>query len=512
MRTQESGDLLLTMEGICKSFSGVKVLEDVSLRLRKGSVHALVGENGAGKSTLMKILTGMYDDYEGTITLDGKAVRFPDERAALNAGISIVAQELTPIPDLTIAENIFIGREPTRFKGIISYKKLYEMTRKLMNTLGLDYDPRTKMWELSVAETQMVEIIKAISRDSRLIVMDEPTSALTDAETRYLFGQIEQLRAKDISIIFISHKFDEIFRICDEVTVLRDGKFIGSQPIENLDQDKIVTMMVGREISDIYPTLSPSGDTVAFEVSNLGRSDKFKNVSFQVKKGEIVGISGIMGAGRTEVARAIFGLDRLDVGEIMLDGEKLVIRSPKDAIKKGIAMASEDRKNLGLVLVKSIKDNISLPNMDIFSRRWVIKSKKLQNEAKAISAKLSIKAPSLDTDAGNLSGGNQQKVVLAKWLVRSLKLLILDEPTRGIDVGAKTEIYRLMRDLAKEGLPILMISSELPEVIGMSHRVLVMAEGRIQGELSREQATQENIMQLIVAAGKEEHESGEATR
>ncbi|WP_276353760.1 sugar ABC transporter ATP-binding protein [Cohnella caldifontis] len=504
MRTRESRDILLAMEGITKSFSGVKVLDGVSLQLKKGSVHALVGENGAGKSTLMKILTGMYDDYQGTITLEGKPIRFPDERAALNAGISIVAQELTPIPDLTIAENIFIGREPTtRFKGIISRKKLYEQTRELINKLGLAYDPHTKMRELSVAETQMVEIIKAISRDSRLIVMDEPTSALTEAETHYLFGQIEQLRDQGIAIVFISHKFDEIFRICDEVTVLRDGKFIGSQPIGELDQDKIVTMMVGRQISDIYPPLLPPGDPVVFEANGLTRAGEFKDVSFRIRKGEIVGVSGIMGAGRTEVARAIFGLDRLDAGEIKLAGEKLKIRTPRDAIRKGIAMVSEDRKQLGLVLVRSIKDNIALPNMDRFARGWVIKRGKLREEAKQISAKLSVKASSLDIEAGNLSGGNQQKVVLAKWLVRSLKLLILDEPTRGIDVGAKTEIYRLIRDLASEGLPILMISSELPEVIGMSHRVLVMAEGRIQGELPREQATQENIMQLIVAAAKE---------
>jgi inositol transport system ATP-binding protein len=492
-------EYVVVMDHISKSFSGVKVLEQVNLKLKRGSVHALVGENGAGKSTLMKILTGMYSDYEGKILLEGREVRFGDERAALNAGISIVAQELTPIPELTIAENIFIGREPvTRFKGVISKKKLFAQTAELIAALGLKYDPKTKMRELSVAETQMVEIVKAISRDSKLIIMDEPTSALTDAETQYLFDQVKLLKARGIAFVFISHKFDEVFRICDEVTVLRDGKFIGSHPIEDLDQEKIVTMMVGRKIADIYPKLEPAADRIAFEVKNLTRHGVFDDVSFHVNQGEILGIAGIMGAGRTEVARAIFGLDPIDQGEIFLHGQKLDVRNPKKAISQGIAMVSEDRKSLGIVAAQSIKDNIALPNMDIFSKWSLVQNKKLHDEATAMCASLAVKANSLNMLVGNLSGGNQQKVVLAKWLVRDLKLLILDEPTRGIDVGAKYEIYRLIYDLAKRGIPIIMISSELPEVLGMSHRIMVMADGKIKGELSREQATQENMMQMMV--------------
>ncbi|MFC4302567.1 sugar ABC transporter ATP-binding protein [Cohnella boryungensis] len=495
---------VVEMLGISKAFSGVTVLNGVDLRLRKGSVHALVGENGAGKSTLMKILTGMYADYGGKIVLEGKEVRFGSERDALQTGIAIVAQELTPITELTIAENIFLGREPqSRLKGVISYRRLFDQTKELMSALGLGYDPRTKMKELSVAETQMVEIIKAISRQSKIIVMDEPTSALTNTETEYLFRQIDALKEQGIAIVFISHKFDEIFRICDTVTVLRDGKFIGTHAIGELTEDKIVAMMVGREITDIYPPLGEPDEPVAFEVRSLTRRGEYEDVSFRVRQGEIVGIAGIMGAGRTEVARSIFGLDRPDAGSLILMGREVTIRNPEQAIRLGIAMASEDRKNLGFVGVRSIKDNIALPNMDIFSRWAFILKNKLNDQAKAISGSLAVKASSLDMPVSQLSGGNQQKVVLAKWLVRQIKLLILDEPTRGIDIGAKAEIYKLMRDLARQGIPILMISSELPEVIGMSHRVLVMAEGRIQGELQRGEATQESIMKLIVNAKKE---------
>jgi len=496
---------LIRMENISKAFSGVTVLENVTLSLKKGTVHALVGENGAGKSTLMKILTGMYDDYGGTIYLEGKEVRFKNEKEALQAGISIVAQELTPIPDLTIAENIFLGREPGKIlSGLIDKKKLFARTSELMSKLGLAFDPRTKMKALSVAETQMIEIIKAISRDSKLIIMDEPTSALTDAETAYLFRQIESLKASGIAIVFISHKFDEIFRICDEVTVLRDGKFIATKPIGELTEEEIVAMMVGRQIADVYPPLSPpSGDRV-FEVKGLSRRGVLSDISFHVGRGEIVGIAGMMGAGRTEVVRAIFGLDPKDEGEILLDGKPVRIRNPREAIEHGIVMVTEDRKNLGIVPIRSILDNIALPNMDFYARWGVIRKDKLTKDAADICRSLAVKAHSLDMPVEQLSGGNQQKVVLAKWLLRDIKLLILDEPTRGIDIGAKHEIYKLMRDLAQSGIPILMISSELPEVIGMAHRILVMAEGRIQAELARGEATQEKIMESIVGAKAEE--------
>ncbi|XID92604.1 sugar ABC transporter ATP-binding protein [Paenibacillaceae bacterium WGS1546] len=496
-----SEDELIFMENISKAFSGVTVLEGVTLSLKRGSVHALVGENGAGKSTLMKILTGMYADYGGTIYWEGKEIRFANEKEALSAGISIVAQELTPVPELTIAENIFLGREPAgRLPGMVDRKKLFSQTAELMKRLGLDYDPRTKMKMLSVAETQMVEIIKAISRDSKLIVMDEPTSALTDSETHYLFEQIEALRAEGIAIVFISHKFDEIFRICDEVSVLRDGKFIATKPIGELTEEEIVAMMVGRSIADIYPPLAPPSGNVAFEAKGISRKGVLSDISFCVNGGEILGIAGMMGAGRTEVVRTIFGLDSIDAGEFYLGKRPIAVRSAGQAIGHGIVMVTEDRKNLGIVPVRPIIDNIALPNMDLYSRWGILSRQKLRSEAESMCRSLAVKAHSLDMEVGQLSGGNQQKVVLAKWLLRDIKLLILDEPTRGIDIGAKHEIYKLMRDLAKQGIPIIMISSELPEVLGMCHRVLVMAEGRIQGELSRQEASQEKIMEMIVGA------------
>jgi inositol transport system ATP-binding protein len=492
-------DFFLEAEHITKTFPGVRALDDVTLRIRRGSVHALVGENGAGKSTLMKILTGKYLDYEGRIIVEGRERRFSSEGEALDAGISIVAQELTPIPELSIAENIFLGREPeAALRGLVDRRSLFRKAGEFMSLLGLSYDPRTKMSSLSVAETQLVEIIKAISRNSKLIVMDEPTSALTEAETKYLFEQIAALKSRGISIVFISHKLDEIFKTCDAISVMRDGRLIGTSPRASLDEREVIRMMVGREITELYPPLPGRGHEPAFEAMGLARKGAFRNISFRVNKGEILGVAGIMGAGRTEIVRAIFGLDRLDAGELRLGGERIRVGSPKDAIRLGIVMASEDRKNLGLVGVKSILDNIALPNGDRYAPRFFMSRRRLGKESAAICSRLNVKAASLADAVEGLSGGNQQKIVLAKWLVRDIRLLIVDEPTRGIDVGAKSEIYRIMAELAGHGIPIIMISSELPEVIGMSHRVLVVAGGEIRGELSREEAKPETIMGLIV--------------
>jgi ABC-type sugar transport system ATPase subunit len=492
-------DFFLEIEHITKTFPGVRALDDVSLRIRRGSVHALVGENGAGKSTLMKILTGMYLDYKGRILIEGKERRFMGERDALDAGISIVAQELTPIPELNIAENIFLGREPDgAIRGIIDRRRLFERTSELLSLLSLSYDPRTKMSSLSMAETQMVEIIKAISRDAKLIAMDEPTSALTEAETRYLFERIEELQSRGISIIFISHKLSEVYKVCDTISVMRDGHLIGSAPSSALQEKDVIRMMVGRELSELYPELPEPGKGTVFEAIGLGRKGVFNGISFDVKEGEILGLAGIMGAGRTEIVRAIFGLDRLDAGEMRLDGKVLRVRSPRDAIRRGIVMVSEDRKNLGLVSVMSILDNIALPNGDRYAPNFIMSRKRLKAESSSICARLNVKAASLSSSVDGLSGGNQQKIVLAKWLVRDIRLLIVDEPTRGIDVGAKAEIYRIMSELVRSGIAIIMISSELPEVIGMSHRVLVIAGGEVCGEMPQGKADAEAIMQLIV--------------
>ena len=491
-------EYLLEMNNITKNFPGVRALSNVVFKLKRNTVHALVGENGAGKSTLMKILSGTYSDFEGDILLEGKNVHFKNERAALDAGIAIVSQELTPIPDLTIAQNIFIGREPETIKGFIANKKTIEMSRELLTMLGLHFDPRTKMRGLSVAEKQMVEIIKAISRNAKIIIMDEPSSALTNSETKYLFEQIRKLKSQGISIIYISHKLEEVFEVCDEVTVLRDGRLIGGDKISNLQTSQVITMMVGRVMTDMYPPVKESISDVCLEVRNLTCHGEYSDISFSVGKGEILGIAGMMGAGRSEVARAVFGLDKPDTGEIRLNGKRIRIRSTGDAIKNGIAMISEDRATFGFVGVRSIKDNIMLSNTDTYAPGLFIKKKKINKDSGEICKKLAVKAPDTNTLLLNLSGGNQQKVVLAKWVIRNIKVLIMDEPTRGIDVGAKFEIYKIMTELAQQGISIIMISSELPEIIGMSHRVLVMAEGRILKELKRSELTQERIMQTIV--------------
>lgn len=488
----------LEMKQISKSFPGVKALDNVDLVVKKGSVHVVVGENGAGKSTLMKILNGAFLPDSGTILFDGKPVIIKDTITAINLGISMIHQELNPIKEMTIAENLFLGREPCRkLKTFINWKELFNRARELLRSQGLNYDPKMKLRDMSVSDIQLLEIVKALSYNASLIIMDEPTSSITESEVKILFKRIREIKESGISIIYISHKLDEVFAIADEVTVLRDGKKIDTKPINELDKNSIITMMVGRSISDVYPKTHVDIGEKQFEVIGLEKKGVFNDISFEIRKGEILGVAGLVGAGRTEIARAIFGLDECDSGVIKLADKDLgVIKSCRKSIKNGIVMTSEDRKRYGLIPTRSVRENISLPNIESYIR-WLIIRKKLEKKAcSGISEKLSIKTPSLETIVNSLSGGNQQKVILAKWLLSNPKVLILDEPTRGIDVGAKYEIYKLVCILAEQGISIMMISSELPELIGICDRIIVINRGRISGEVSGALATQENIMAL----------------
>jgi len=485
---------ILEMRNIVKTFPGVKAVDNVTFKVRPATVHALVGENGAGKSTLMKVLAGEHIADSGDIFFDGKKVEISTTQDAFDVGISTVYQELNLVPEMTIAENMFLGREPVK-QFIINDKFINQEAKKYIKSVGLNYAPETKLGNLSVAAQQMIEIAKGINRGSKLIVLDEPTSAITDAEVDTLFSLVNELKAKGITFIYISHKMDEIFSLCDDVTVMRDGLHVETRPIAGLDKDGLVALMVGRELSDLFPKEDiPIGEEV-FRVENLTIDGLFSDVSFAVRKGEILGISGLMGAGRTEVSRAIFGLDAITSGKMFLEGKEFSPKSTRDAIRNGIAYVPEDRKLHGLCLERSILENISLPNLDMFCKATGLLDLGLESKAaEDISKRLKTKTHSLHVNVGNLSGGNQQKVVLSKWLLRDLTLLILDEPTRGIDVGAKSEIYKLMGELAKTGMAIIMVSSELPEILGMSDRILVMSEGKLMGELSRVEATQENIM------------------
>ena len=493
-------DYVLEMRDITKSFPGVKALDGMNLKVRPGTVHVLVGENGAGKSTLMKILSGVYTIDGGEIVFKGERLGGQDTGAALERGISMIHQELSPILDMTIAENVFLGREPSRgtgvFKYFVDFDRMFADTQALMDRLGLPYRPRTKMRDLSIAATQLIEISKAISREAQLVIMDEPTSAISDTEVAMLFRQIADLKKNGVAIVYITHKMDEIFQIADDITVMRDGQFVAANPASHYDVNTLIAQMVGRTISNIFPKEEvPIGEEV-LAVRGLTRDGVFSDVSFTVRRGEIVGLAGLIGAGRTEVCRAVFGLDPIDAGEVVLDGQAVAIRSPSDAIARGIAMVSEDRKAEGLVLCRSVGENISLSNLAKFAPKLFLREGAEAAEGSRMIELLQIKTPNAAMISENLSGGNQQKIVIAKWLLGDVKLLILDEPTRGIDVGSKSEIHRLMVQLARQGLAIVMISSELPEVLGMSDRVFVMGAGRITGELKRSEANQENIMRL----------------
>lgn len=492
-------EFILEVRGISKQFPGVNALENVNLCLKKGEVHAVMGENGAGKSTLMKIVMGLYRADEGEIYLNGNKVEIDNPSTALKLGISMIHQELSPIPEMTIAENIFLGREEVyKSTPFVKRKDLDNRTTELLKKFKMELNPKTKMSRLSVAQIQMIEIIKAVSYNSSVIIMDEPTSALSDDEVKKLFSTIRDLRKDGVGIIYISHRMEELFEIADSVTVLRDGKYIGTDSMENMTKERLISMMVGRELSNIFPKKDVSIGEVVFEVKHLTSKGVFEDINFQVRRGEILGISGLVGAGRSEIVRAIFGIDRFDSGELVLEGREIKVKGPYDAINNGIAMVSEDRKEIGLILCRSIKENIALPNIGNFCKGIFIKLNNEKKECQKAANDLSIRMRSINQIVENLSGGNQQKVVIAKWLLSNPKVLILDEPTRGIDVGAKAEIHRMMSDLAEQGLGIIMISSELPEIMGMSDRILVIGDGKINGEFVRGSVTQEDILKCAL--------------
>ncbi len=497
-------DVLVSMEGIEKSFPGVRALDGCRFDLRPGEVHALVGENGAGKSTMMKILAGIYHRDAGEILYKGKPVEIPSPRSAQDLGICIIHQELNLMGHLTLAQNIYIGREPrSTMRFMLDEKKINQQTEALFANMRLRLDPRTRVADLSVAKQQMVEIAKALSFNSQVLIMDEPTAALTDTEIEDLFVIIRELRENGVGIVYISHRLEELKRISDRITVMRDGRYVDTVETDKVAIDQIISMMVGRTIFESSPELpeTPSQEIV-LEVKNLNRGKALRNVNFNLKKGEILGFAGLMGAGRTEVARAIFGADLIDSGEIFIKGQPVQIKSPGDAVRHGIGYLSEDRKRYGLAQRMDIETNIVLAAFSGFlTSKVVVNTAKIRKTAQHHVDALSIKTPSVQQQVKNLSGGNQQKVVIGKWLTADTEILIFDEPTRGIDVGAKSEIYRLLNDLAKQGKSIIMISSELPEILRMSHRIVVMCEGRITGELSADEATQEAIMTYATMRG-----------
>jgi inositol transport system ATP-binding protein len=486
---------VLTMEGISKQFPGVRALSDVQLRTRKGTVHALLGENGAGKSTLMKCLIGMYVPDSGTITFKGERLHITSTHYALSKGISMIHQELSPVPQMTVAENIYLGREPTTWYGLLDTRKMNRMATELLDRLRIKIKPTAKMYQLSIANTQLVEIAKAVSYDSDLIIMDEPTSAITEAEVEGLFNIIRSLKAQGCTIIYISHKMSEIFQIADEVTVFRDGKYMGTDPTSQLTDTKLIEKMVGRTLTDMFHKEKIELGPVFLEIENLSGKG-FRNVSLQVRKGEILGIAGLIGAGRTELMEGVFGVTPTHGGTIRLNGKPIKIKAPSDAIRNGMALLTEDRKLTGLYINASVWENMFIANIKSYLLGPFIRFRKIEKDCANMRDLMRIKTPSLMEIIKNLSGGNQQKVLISRWLLTEPDLLILDEPTRGIDVGAKSEIYRLMTEFVRSGRSIIMISSELPEILGMSDRILVMHEGEKAGELSRAEATQEKILHL----------------
>ena len=494
--SEEMGETIVSMQGICKSFPGVKALDNVHFELRSGEVMALLGENGAGKSTLMKILSGVYTRDSGTVEIFGQSYGDLTPRQAQQLGVAIIHQELNMCPHLSVAENMFLGRE--KMKGPLVDKAAMEAeARGILENLRIDISPSETVGNLPVSKQQMVEIAKALSIHARILIMDEPTSALTAKEIEELFRIIRQLRADGCGIVYISHRLEELQHIVDRVTIMRDGQFIASMNFRDTTMDTIITQMVGREIKEQFPRVDcPKGEKI-FEVRHLNAGRMVRDVSFQVYAGEILGFAGLMGAGRTETTRAIFGADPKDSGEILLDGKRVIIRSPADAIKAGIVLVPEDRKKDGLCTKLPIRENIALPNLDLLKNLMgVVRKRKEQDMCSKAVVDLHIKTPSVEVDAGGLSGGNQQKVVVGKWLARASRVVIFDEPTRGIDVAAKVEIYNLMNQLKEQGIGVVFVSSEMPEVTGIADRILVMCDGKITGEVMARQTTQEEILTL----------------
>ena len=487
-------DIKLRVSGIEKSFPGVKALDKIDFAVRKGTVHALCGENGAGKSTLMKIINGIYKPDAGEIYIDGKPVKIKDPIQARELGIAMIAQELNYIPEMSIEENLFLGRLPVTKFGNVDWKTVRKKTIEFLKQEGLPYSPTQKLKTLTVSDIQMLEIIKAISNDADIVVMDEPTSSISQKEVDLLFEKIAALKAKGVSIVYISHKMDEVFQIADDITILRDGTVVGSYRASELTIDDVIAKMVGRKMDNVYPKEEiPLGDTI-LEVKDLHSVNTFKDINFYVRQGEIVGFAGLVGAGRTEVMRVLFGLDPKTSGKIILKGKEMNIRRPSDSIKEGMVMLSEDRRNYGIIPVRSVMENASISSLEKFIYHGYTHAKKERAMVKKYFDKMSVKTPTMETPIQSLSGGNQQKILLAKWMLRDPDVLILDEPTRGIDVGAKFEIYKLMTELAKEQKGVIMVSSELPELIGMCDRIYVMCQGKIAGELSRGEFSQEAIM------------------
>ena len=498
-----ANEYVFEMRDITKAFGRNIVLDGVSIAIRPGEIRALMGENGAGKSTLMKILGGIYSADSGTIYMDGKeaSIRCVDD--ARKYGVSFIHQEITNVPEMTIAENIFLLREPKNRLGMVDYKKMKREAQKALEALNLNLDAGALIRGLSVAQQQMIEIARAVNEGARILILDEPTASLTTSETEHLFAQIARLKKSGVAMIYISHRMEETFKVCDTVTVLRDGQFIGTRNTNETTEKELISMMVGREFNNMYGNERVIGGDVILEVKNL-TTDKVTDISFTLKKGEILGFSGLVGAGRTELALGIFGIDPVKSGEVWLEGRKLDIRKPQDAIREGIALVPEERKVQGLFLSHSIATNLTFQVLSEFINHLRVNKKRESEIVDEFKDKLSIKMASTEQNAGELSGGNQQKVVISKWLAAKPKVLILDEPTRGIDVGAKAEIYKLMHNLAEEGVSIIMISSELPEIINNSSRIAVMREGRLAGILdqSEAQASQETIMSYAVGGGQ----------
>ena len=489
-------DSLVEMSKITKTFPGVVALDDVTFECRGGEVHAVVGENGAGKSTLMKILAGVYVPDSGDIMLGGESVRIPSPHAAQQLGVSIIYQELNLLPDLNVAQNVFLGRESRGPMGLVDEREQEAKAREVLSRLGVDIDPRERLGRLSVAQQQMVEIAKALSLNARVVIMDEPSAALGGKDLEHLFEVIKALKQQGVAVIYISHRISEVFQIADRVTVFKDGKVVGTAEVAEIDRSSLVRMMIGRSFAETFPPRAERMGEEVLRIEGLCVGDRLKNINLSVQAGEIVGISGLVGAGRTELAQAIFGSRRIDAGTVKLKGKRVFIRNPQRALQHRIGFLTEDRNVEGLVMGQSVKENAALPSLDR-RQRWGIVDRKAEHSViAATSESLHLRAPSLGADVENLSGGNRQKVVLAKWLISGPELLIFDEPSRGIDVGAKAEIWQLMRDLADQGKAVLMISSELPEVIGMSDRVVVMHRGRIVGDMPGGSATEEAVMML----------------
>ncbi len=498
-KKQETNNIILDCQGMSKSFGGTHALKDVTFQVKKGQVHALLGENGAGKSTLMKIIIGLYKADKGTIFFEGKPYQVNGPAEAIRAGISMIHQELNTEPYLSIAESIFLNREDVHGKSpFLNKKETNRKAAELLRQFDFNLNPKILMEELTLAQSQMIEIIKAVSCNARLVIMDEPTSSLDSEETGRLFRTIRNLQSQGVTIIYISHRMEEIFQVCDSYSVFRDGVFVNSGELTEVTTGDLISMMVGRKVESVFPKVDCEIGEVVFKVEGLSGKG-FRDISFEVHRGEILGLSGLVGSGRSETMRGIFGMDPLTSGKIYLEGKEIIIKNPRDAINKGIAMINEDRKNFGLCLFRSLRENVSLPNLRKLHKGTLINQNKEKTEVRDITGQLRVKTASIEADAFSLSGGNQQKVVLSKWLMSKPKVLIMDEPTRGVDVGAKSEIHALMSKFAAEGMAIIVVSSELPEIMGMSDRILIYHEGRLNGEIAREDilngtADQETIL------------------